>query len=779
MLKPFKPWLAHNDSLAAQQTPPPVGLKVWQEQPWNPFLLEWLVEIFSAENLGNKTASDRNYDQNFIKTNYTLTENAVDLSPKAAYRVSASSAGAANQIQTDQESNIYSGFSILTPHANFLLQDRIEDYLAKHDSEQAEIINPSYQLISDYIQTRLANEPSDRQIENEIRRQIPQQYPDYGEAIAIDDDPYLAEIGNLQKLKQWYEDEGLDQIPNPVNTAKQAQTLLPNLNALSQSLGGFNQALLMHKQTLQLDINDPIGFEDYQIFTDAVNQAVAGEIRSAPQPLDDFSPIRTGELRIIDLQLVDTFGQVRNLDWRVAGEEYVITPETMKTHEDNRIALPPRLAQPLRINFRWLSAIAEAQEEMSELPETNPICGWIIPNNLNGSLIIYSSAGKALGSINTNAEWDYAPGKNDIDPEDIPNQHLAKVVNHILDLGQTFLDPFLICLNNALENIDPESFAQNQSMALLVGRPIAVVRASVDLQVQGLAAINQDWHIFRQEMQRMCPLDQRDTDNFTEVEFPIRIGEYQQLNDGVIGYWKEVEDEESDTSYQYEHNIFYAQQSDSSESQYIETQYVDPSNNPDGATESPINILQSIKRPPQQLTLLVDPRGVFHATSGILPSKVIDIPAEQYAEALANINVTFLTSPILSDRRQLQLPLPVEPEHQWSWLEQRGSDWSEIPAQPVLQRSTFLTHYPAENAAAAWDALLSQNWLAVIEDDPDQAAVVAKDQRSPLTGSLSDLDTEIEALFDLYKVNIDPVTTQAVFSETQGIREGWLVLSKS
>ena len=92
---------------------------------------------------------------------------------------------------------------------------------------------------------------------------------------------------------------------------------------------------------------------------------------------------------------------------------------------------------------------------------------------------------------------------------------------------------------------------------------------------------------------------------------------------------------------------------------------------------------------------------------------------------------------------------------------------------------TFLTHYPAENAAAAWDDLLVQNWLAVIEDDPDQAAVVAKDQRSPLTGNLTDLDTQIEELFDLYKVNIDPVTTQAVFSETQGIREGWLVLSKS
>ncbi len=764
------------DSAENQQ---PIGFHIWTEQPWNPFLLEWLVEVFPGANFGNKTAGDRNYGSNFITANYTLAEQDVDLSTKAAYRVTSPSAGEANRIPTDRDSNIYSGFSILTPHANLLLQNRIEEYLEKHDSDRETMTNPVYQVISDYEQRLQNQEPRNQQIENYLRQHIPKHYPEYTEAIAIDADPYLGKLQNIQTLKSWYEDHNLAVIPDPVFTAKGAQEHLKNLNALSQSLGGFNEALLMHKQTLQLEIEDPIGFDDYKIFTDAVREAVAGEIKSAPQPLDDFSPIRSGEMRIIDLQLVDTFGQVRNLDWQVEGEEYIITPETMKAEANNRIYLPPRFVQPIQFNFRWLSAKDENDQEMNNLAETNPICGWIIPNNLNGNLMIYSQQGQALGSINTNAEWDYAPGKLQIEPQQIPNLHLKKVVNTILTLGPEFLDHFLVVLNNALENIDPESFAQNQSLALLIGRPIAVVRASLNLEVQGLPAINQDWHIFRQEMQQLRPLAQRDTDNFTEVKFPIRIGEYQQLNDGVIGYWKEAENTEVEGNYEYENNIFYAQQSDSSESEYIETQFWDPSNNPEGAEESPINIIQSLNSPPQKVTMLIDPRGVVHATSGILPNKVIDIPAEQYAEVLANIKVTFLTSPILSDRDKLNLPLPTEPEYDWSWLEKRGTEWSEIFTKPILDRPIFLEYCPTEDGEACWQSLLEQGWLRTIENEPDQAEVVAKDERPPLTGNLTGLDSTIEEIFDLYKVSIEPVTTQATFASPQAIREGWLVLSKT
>ena len=631
-----------------------------------------------------------------------------------------------------------------------------------------------------------------------MRQSVSPKYPQYQEVVEIDRDEYLGQLANIQALKTWYEDNNLDIIPNPVFTAKQAQAQLQSLNCLSQSIGGFNEALLMHKQTLQLAIEDPIGFEDYQQFTDEVEAAVAGEIKSAPQPLDDFSPIRSGEMRIIDLQLVDTFGQVRNLDWQVNSEEYVIKPESMKAQENNRIVLPPRFVQPCKINFRWLSANHQDNRETNDDINTTPICGWILPNNLNGSLMIYDNQGQALGSININGEWDDAPGDTPlattiIDGQEIPNIaniHLHKMVKNIISLGRDFLENFNLCLNNALNNIDPENFAQNQSLALLVGRPIAVVRTSVNLELQGLPAINQDWHIFRQEMQQMRPLEERDTDDLIDVKVPIRIGEYRQLNDGVIGYWKEQKNSASETDYEYENNIFYAQQSDVNESDKIETQFIDPDTNPE-VEEGAINIIQSISSPPQTLTMLVDPRGVFHATSGILPSKVINIPSEHYTEALANIKVTFLTSPILTARTNqgsLNLPLPTSPDYDWVWLEKKGREnWSEILTIPVIEKIAFIESYSDQKLETnpqpeeVWEELFNQNWLIAVgesEQPQTNAKIVSKDDRETLTGDLENLDILINNIFDLHEISINPVSSQATFSGSQEIREGWLVLSR-
>ena len=724
-----------------------VGFNLWTAQPWNPILLEWLVEVFPVAEGGNKTSANRKYSEDFLTQNYTLQANDIDLSPRSTQVVVADTA--VNRIKTDQDSNIYSGSSILTPYANSLLQMRIEAYLQKHKT------------LETYYQEQNIG-PDQQKIE------------------------LLAD--QIDDIELWYANKTFS---DPIYTTIKAYQELQSLNCLSQSIGGFNDALLMHKQTLQLEIEDPIGFADYQAFTAEVAAAVEDEAESAPQPLDDFSPIRSGELRIIDLQLVDTFGQVRNLDWQVDSNEYVIRPEHMMATENSRIKLPPRFVQPTRINFRWLSANDGANRETTDDPNTTPICGWILPNNLNGGLTFYDNAGQALGAINVNGEWDDVPGETSlatttIEGQEIPNianPHLHKMVKTIITSGPEFVENFNLCLNNALNHIDPENFAQNQSLALLMGRPIAVVRAAVNLELQGLPAINQDWTVFRQDMQQMRSHEERDTDDLTEVKVPIRIGEHQQLNDGVIGYWKEQPGAEG--GYEYEDNIFYAQQSDSNESDQIEGVE-------EGSEEGPINIIQSISSPPQRLTMLVDPRGSVHATAGILPSKVITIPSEQYAEALANIKVTFLTTPILTERTQqgrLHLPLPTAPDYDWVWLEQKGRNtWSEILTTPVIEKTNFVqsveTSDPNLDPDSVWQGLFDQEWLISPPSGgngaaPSKAHIVDRDKREVLTGVLANLDDLIDQIFDLQEISINPVSSQATFLREQEIREGWLVLNPS
>jgi hypothetical protein len=532
------------------------GFSTWTQQPWNPFLLEWEVEVSPLSNQGNLHPEAEAYQPNFITGNYTLAENQPDLSLLAG------------QGALIKAVDVYSGSSILTPYAQSQLKEQLADYLADPQTDTT----------------------------TDVHRHL-----------------------------------------------KMADTMLSaaDFYSLSQSLGGFNEALLMHKQTLQLDINDPLGFDDYQSFTQSVRNSVQGQSKSAPQPQWDFNPIRSGIMRILRLRLVDTFGQARDLQW-----SNVITTEQMVSSESSDwVWLSPRLSQSARLNLRWLAANTDEQE-MNDHPATTPICGWVLPNNLDNSLLIYDNQGKILGIINERAQWDsQAPGCPNITVDAISNPHLRKMVRYLVNQGESFLANFISCVDTALANIDPENFAQHQDLALLIGRPIALVRASLDLQLQGLPAIHQGWNNFRQDLRRST----RDNDALTSVEFPIRLGEYQQLNDGVIGYWKEQGDV-------YEGDLFYAPQSDPISDAHIKTHAADP---------APLR--QTLEAPPLLLSILVDPRGTIHATSGVLPIKEITIPPDQYTSALQAIEVLFLSTPIITDVGKINLPLPVEAGYRWSW----------------------------------------------------------------------------------------------------------------
>jgi hypothetical protein len=430
---------------------------------------------------------------------------------------------------------------------------------------------------------------------------------------------------------------------------------------LSQVLGGLNKAFIMQKLTRQLPIADPLGFEPYKTFTEqGVRQAVKDYMTHAPQPFNDFNPVRAGALRILQMSLVDNFGVSNNVPL-----DKITTPKafSVKDHP-GWIALPPRLAQPARINFRWLDA-SHNLAEMNALPNSSPVCGWIMSNNLDLSLVVYDQTGNALGALYVNDEetprWDTAPFETSTRTIDqIENLHLRKVMKHIQDAGSDFLGHFIEALDSALASISPSDYAQHRSQALLVGRPIAVVRAMVNLELMGIPAINQDWNIFRQDLQR----DTRETNNFTRVKFPIRIGERHQLNDGLVGYWLE-------TSTTALANEFYAAQSETSAHPRIVTY---DSSQPEA---KPVNIIQAIDSAPQYLTMLVDPRGVVHATSGILPTKSINIPSKYYREVLERLEVAFFAGSILTEGDQLDFPLPKEPGYTWAWLQPTQSGLSE------------------------------------------------------------------------------------------------------
>ena len=447
-------------------------------------------------------------------------------------------------------------------------------------------------------------------------------------------------------------------------------------------------------------------------------------------------------MRILRLRAIDNFGIVHDVDVT----RRTTTTQLRVPEYPDWVALPPRLVQPARINLRWLDSDHDVLE-MNNLPETSPICGWLLPNNLDGNIAVYDQEGRGLGVLSAladsatpdRARWDPLPGSTAAAGiDEIPNPHLRKVVRQVRDAGADFVGSFIETLDTALATIEPEDYAQHRSQAVLMGRPVAVVRARLDLQLMERPAIHQDWNVFRLDMRRST----RETNNFTQVLSPIRIGEHHQLNDGLIGYWLETSSLELGEEFHAVHG-------------------------------DPINIYQAIDAPPQYLTMLVDPRGVVHATSGILPTKAIGIPAEYYRDALQNIEVAFFSAPVLTDADRLDLPLPNEAGYVWSWLQRSREGWQEISTLPTIRRAAFEAEFGVEEGGAIWSELGSIGWLAPLGDET--AVITPPEQRTTPLGEQRAADRErVEALLE--QPAIDAPKSQAHFLARPTVREGWLKL---
>lgn len=89
------------------------------------------------------------------------------------------------------------------------------------------------------------------------------------------------------------------------------------------------------------------------------------------------------------------------------------------------------------------------------------------------------------------------------------------------------------------------------------------------------------------------------------------------------------------------------------------------------------------QKDPIQVSMLMDPRGKIHATCGLLPVKSIQIPPDQYKTALQNMEVAFLSAPLLTLPGRIHVSLPREPGFGWSWVQKKArAGKSSTPLAP-------------------------------------------------------------------------------------------------
>ncbi|MGY3090537.1 hypothetical protein ACVWYF_003592 [Hymenobacter sp. UYAg731] len=698
------------------------------EGNWNPTLLQWEVIVKDSIKLDGPYSNE--FAEDFITANYNIKTGDYDLAVINA-----------NVLQGERI-KFYTGSTILSAHAKTKLQSFMSSYLLTMNADE---LTTSLGLEKDdlglVIYSGLVKEIATLKAAAKNQITEAETYNFYNAVFAA--------FNNL--LKAVTSQEAISPFLRHVVAAAME---LSTSNYLSQSLGGFNAALLQMHETMQLPVDDPVSFTESQAITALAAKLIGRENKRAPLPLNQFNPIKTGTIRINQLGVIDNFGQVVNMPIRTT--DVLFSHSFTAVPQGKEAFLPPRIVQPARLNFRWVSAAnsAASQANADACQNAGPVCGWLVPNNLDVSLLVYDADGYILGLIRQNkfaggrpmAEWASAPGNLILaDANQIPNTHLRVIVGKLI--GKNNFADFIELLDNTLQQIDPENFAQHLDLAMLVGRPIAVVKASVSLEVKGMPAINQGWDYFNADLGS----NSRETNSWENVKFPVLIGEPGILNDGVLGFWDEDESA----------NVFQSVYPENINNGYFVAHQ-------DGAHTFSLSITDK----PKTLTLLMDPRGEAHATTGILPAKSISIPVGQFKPALARMNVSFFTRPILMAADGITVSLPEEAGYSWSWLAMEAGKWTEVSTTGIADKALFLKAFAA-NGEEVWQSMLQAGWIK--ETAGGKALITSKTQwAAPSPLLLSHLQ-DIQSLLDAG--HIVSMNSQGHFSKDILIREGWLNLS--
>ena len=337
------------------------------------------------------------------------------------------------------------------------------------------------------------------------------------------------------------------------------------------------------------------------------------------------------------------------------------------------LQVPPALLQPARVAFAGVG--------------DDPIAGWVLPDHLDGALAAYDPTGASLGRLSlalpatgpTAIWWTPAPGS--------PYATLAEVAAAVPYLGAFLLalsqtDPatftaMLDAIDETLWTTVPMDAVFDQNLAVLVGRPLALVRAQLQLQLDGAPYLDPSWQF----------VGNPQTPAITGYQFPIQLGNLTQLDDGLIGYF--VGDD---------YTVFdIVPAAGATPSSYLRPIGVDGN-----YLYLPFDGTTSV-----QLSLLVDPRAPVHASTAILPVAQLAVPSALASAALARMAIDLPIHGVLTDEQiaagadaktTVLVPAPSEASGTWTWLENDEGTWTSYavapndasarlsPVPPVLRR---------------------------------------------------------------------------------------------
>ena len=466
---------------------------------------------------------------------------------------------------------------------------------------------------------------------------------------------------------------------------------------------------------------------EYLMFIELMNEFRERELLSASlSGIDDHinsieldGAIRAGLLKISEMNIIDAFGQITTVDGdglfysNDGGSPRITVGLSLQNENDEhgKLVLRPRIPKPSRLDFRLLShdddnlpAISSPSSVSMNKGAFSPVCGYLLPDHIEWALEVFDPEGSAEGQLKVaerdwslggiqkgKLAWDSSPGENAPVGEspNTGNMHMDKMLNQLMEIGLTdeiekdsnieggegALSALLRAIDSTYWHMDPFAKGGINHPTFYMGRPVAMVRAVIRLQLEGG--------------------ENNMSEELKNYNFQVKLGSITKEIDGLLGYF--VNDDYSKFN-----------------AVYPLDEYKNPIPPSTGSLDHDYLVFDpTLDVKPEQdiyLTLLVNPQASFHITSGILPQKEITLIREHWEDAVSRIAPTFKIGPVLVDPSSIRMPIDdAKPNLSWRWVHRETpSDWVESE----IKRSDSLAGLPNDKMKAY------EGWikLDIIED---------------------------------------------------------------
>ncbi len=491
----------------------------------------------------------------------------------------------------------------------------------------------------------------------------------------------------------------LERLMEPINVSLGSRRTV----MLSQPLSGLHDLLMMRKdsdQLLPLDYRRWENEDGHPLYLDPITR-ILGDFHSDACPVTavdedalPFHPLRTGLLKLQDLRMIDVFGQTitawqHDPDGNPANLPSLCQSGRLEAAPPPAgfppsVRLYPRFCRPMRLKFAGIPASTGVQD---------PICGWVVLNRFDQNLVLYTADGRPVGILqkhfdseaNTRFYWVSVPGSVGAHalPSGITNIYLRDFAEFVLALEYAAGGSFAKLIDDAVEATERRVPEDNPAISILLGRPLALVRAELRLETDGLPALDQEKSWTAQDQSGSPSLDEilqqslktatapppnpfMKTRGVEKVHFPVRLGDRRSTNDGLVGFFKGQPPAGREAASLHTHPFY-----SSWGFKFGNVSY-------SGLRQEQDLELDGETRP--HVTLLMDPQARVHVTSGVLPKVALELTASQLKAAKQVREVFFQAAPVLGTPTTPYVPKPSDDYGQWSWTYRPNvTGWAEDP----------------------------------------------------------------------------------------------------